>query len=234
MVEAFRNEFATNANQSKAKSVIKQIKKLDKRLYKPRVVEDIFEGMQKRKTDKEEYRRMQYEVETVEEADAQEKFEQAIYEEGEVMDYIRKETALDNKKHDWLAFAKQQSEFYDNVKQYMINLQIDMQDIDTQIEDVLVMVEDANLNAPQGYKVFKQLKELRNKKKEIQKEYNCLVALTKGMTIGEVVDQAYYAVRDIEDIMGVNSEVETVESVEEFEEVDEGEILEIMNINEAV
>ena len=119
------------------------------------------------------------------------------------MEYVRKETVLDGKEHDWLAFARQQSEFYDNVSQYMMNLQLDMDEIEASIEDTLIMIEDANFNVAQGYKAFKQLKDLRNQKKEKQKEYDCLVALTKGISVGEIADQAYYAVQDMEEILEV-------------------------------
>ena len=122
------------------------------------------------------------------------------------MEYVRKETQFDGKKYDWLAFARQQSEFYDNVLQYMVNLQLDMEEIEEAIEDTLVMIEDANFNVTQGYKAFKQLKALRNEKKEKQKEYDCLRALTKGISIEEIADQAYYAVQDIEEILDVTGD----------------------------
>lgn len=103
-----------------------------------------------------------------------------------------------------------------------------MDEIDTKIENTLLLIEDANFNVTQGYKVFKQLKDLRNEKKEKQKEYDCLVALTKGIDVGNISNQAYYAVQEIEDILGTAKE-------EEFQEVSEEEIgqLECV-VNEAV
>lgn len=217
-VEWFKKEFATNANVIKANSVISQMRKLDHRVYHPRQIDDIFDGMKGRETNNREYFHRQNDM--VEEVNTSV--------EEEVMEYVRKETVLDGREHDWLAFAKQQSEFYDNAKQYMINLQIDMDEIDAQIEDTMIMIEDANFNVTQGYKVFKQLKELRNLKKEKQKEYDCISALTNGLSIGAVSDQAYYAVKDIEEILDVTEN-------EEFEEVSEEEIEELEDIvDEAV
>lgn len=215
-VNCFRREFATNANLIKANSVISQMRKLENRTYHPRQIFKIFEGMKGRETEKNEYCRkpVDEEYETKEEV--------------MTMEYSRKDTALDGKVHDWLAFAKQQSEFYDNALQYMMNLKVDMDEIDAQIEETLIMIEDANFNVTQGYKAFKQLKDLRNEKKEKQKEYDCLVSLTKGIDVGDISDQAYYAVREIEEILG------TVEN-EDHEEVSEEEIKELVcNIDEAV
>lgn len=214
-VEWFKKEFATNANVIKANSVIGQMRKLNNRVYRPRQIDEIFDGMKGRETNRSEYLRKQ--EDTVEEVKK--------HEEVAPMEYIRKETALDGREHDWLAFAKQQSEFYDNAKQYMINLHLDMDEIDAQIEDTMIMIEDAKFNVTQGYKVFKQLKELRNLKKEKQKEYDCISALTNGLSIGEVSDKAYYAVKDIEEILEV-----TENGV--FEEVSEDEAEELVDIVE--
>ena len=69
---------------------------------------------------------------------------------------------------------------------------------------------------------------LRNEKKEKQKEYDCLVSLTKGIDVGDISDQAYYAVQEIEEILG------TVEN-EGYEEVSEEEIKELVcDIEEVV
>lgn len=73
----------------------------------------------------------------------------------------RNYTPFDGKENDWLSFARQQSEFYRNAGQYITNLQIDIKEIDTEIENILLEIEDANCNVAQGYKVFKRLKELR-------------------------------------------------------------------------
>lgn len=103
-----------------------------------------------------------------------------------------------------------------------------MKEIDSQKEDTMIMLEDANFNVAQGYKVFMQLKELRNLKKEKQKEYDCISVLTNGLSIGEVSDQAYYAVKDMEEILEVTKN-------EDFEEVSEEEIEELEDIvDEAV
>lgn len=217
-VQCFRREFATNANLIKANSVISQMQKLENRTYHPRHIFKIFEGMNGRETDKNEYCRKL--VDEVEEYETKE--------EVTTMEYSRKDTALDGKVHDWLAFAKQQSEFYDNALQYMMNLKVDMDEIDAQIEETLIMIENANFNVTQGYKAFKQLKDLRNEKKEKQKEYDCLVSLTKGIDVGDISDQAYYAVQEIEEILG------TVEN-EGYEEVSEEEIKELVcDIEEVV
>ena len=88
------------------------------------------------------------------------------------------ETIFDGRKNDWIGFARQQMEFYQNVRQYMVNLQLVMEEIDQDIEEILKNIEDANYNVAQGYKVFKKLKDLRNEKKEKEKELEILRAMT--------------------------------------------------------
>ena len=77
----------------------------------------------------------------------------------------RSYTPFDGKENDWLSFARQQAEFYRNAGHYITNLQIDIKEIDSEIENILLETEDANCNVTQGYKVFKRLKELRLEKK---------------------------------------------------------------------
>ena len=51
----------------------------------------------------------------------------------------------------------------------MVDLQIEIEAIDSAIEEILLQIEDANYNVAQGYKAFKELKHLRNERKEKQK-----------------------------------------------------------------
>lgn len=57
-------------------------------------------------------------------------------------------------------------------------LEIDLEEVVNQIESTLIACEDARYNVAQGYTVFKQLKELRNKRKEIVLELQKVTAIT--------------------------------------------------------
>lgn len=165
-IEYFQNNFGTSANAAKAKQALKCIKGLENRKYRPRKYEKLFENCILRDKDpsKAELRGMQIGYE-----DRKQKFSMEhtyTYEGGEeTMFEERKETPYDGKENDWLAFAKQQAEFYKNAGQYITNLQLDIRELDDEIEAILLKAEDAHCNAAQGYKVFKRLRELRIEKK---------------------------------------------------------------------
>lgn len=42
-------------------------------------------------------------------------------------------TVFDGKQNNWFAFAVQQVQFYRDIRQYIINLQIEIQDIDDRL-----------------------------------------------------------------------------------------------------
>ena len=122
-------------------------------------------------------------------------------EENVIMQYSKQETIFDGKENDWKQFARQQAEFYDNVEQYIYNLQSNLQEIDNEIEHTLEEIEDSNYNVTQGYKVYKQLKDLRNKKKERQRELDCLHILTVKLDCSMMAESMRSCVNEIEEVM---------------------------------
>ena len=195
-LDYFQTSFGTETNIAEAKSIIKQIKKLDHRVYRPRQLPELFEGMKGRETDKKLYLMKKAQEEKQDEC-ADVVLEQ---EGGYNMEYVRKETVYDTKTNDWVEFARQQLEFYQNIPQYMINIQIELDAIDGAIENALVQIEDANYNVAQGYKAFKELKDLRNERKEKQRELQCLKAITEGLDckgMQEIYQNSVSAVEDI-------------------------------------
>lgn len=155
------------------------------------------------------------------------------YEGGEeTMFEERKETPYDGKENDWLAFAKQQAEFYKNAGQYITNLQLDIRELDDEIEAILLKAEDAHCNAAQGYKVFKRLRELRIEKKAKTKELNCLYALTDYMDCDALADTCEDNLAEIKGIMEVQeaNDVTRIQPVEK----EEKEIQVVANIKDMV
>lgn len=49
---------------------------------------------------------------------------------------VKIDTPYDGRENDWLAFARQQAEFYQYAKQYIVNLQIRTEEIDQEIEEI--------------------------------------------------------------------------------------------------
>lgn len=172
-LDYFQKSIGTTANRTKAFTAIKQIEKMSKRVYHPRQLPEIFCGMDERKTDRNAYAEDNMRSYDSEPADENLNDTMGGYQE---MNYS--ETIFDGRKNDWIGFARQQMEFYQNVRQYMVNLQLVMEEIDQDIEEILKNIEDANYNVAQGYKVFKKLKDLRNEKKEKEKELEILRAMT--------------------------------------------------------
>lgn len=232
-IEYFQNNFGTSANAAKAKQALKCIKGLENRKYRPRKYEKLFENCILRDKDpsKEELRGMQIGYE-----DRKQKFSMEhtyTYEGGEeTMFEERKKTPYDGKENDWLAFAKQQVEFYRNAGQYITNLQLDISELDDEIEVILLKTEDAHCNAAQGYKVFKRLRELRIEKKAKTKELNCLYALTDYMdcdALAETCEDNFAEIKGIMEVQEAN-DVMRIQPVEKEEE----EIQVVANIKDMV
>lgn len=174
-LEWYQESFGTKENLDEAKSLMNQIKKLNYRAYKPRQLLHLFEGMEGRKINRDSYITPGHiKKDNTECTDCE---EEGVL----VMDYIKKETVYDERENDWIGFAKEQLAFYQNIPQYMVNLQIAIDTIDQVIEDTLSNIEDANYNVAQGYKAFKELKDLRTERKEKQQELDCLSMLTQGI-----------------------------------------------------
>jgi hypothetical protein len=148
--------------------------------------------MEDRKTDRESYRRRR----ELEKQNTEDEYADSdTYEEKE-MSFM--ETVFDNRENDWLGFARQQMEFYRNAGQYMDNLQIEINTIDEEIEDVMEKIEDANYNVAQGYKVFKELKDLRNERKEKENELQMLRVMTESFDMDAMAEAFSYNVEEIE------------------------------------
>lgn len=216
-IEYFQNNLGTNANVAKAKQALKCIKGLENRKYKPRKYDELFENcvLKDRRLQRDDIR------ETEENKGGE-----------ETMIKERNDTPFDGKENDWLSFARQQAEFYRNARQYITNLQIDMEEIDEEIEAILLETEDANCNVAQGYKVFKRLKELRLEKKAKSEELNCLYTLTDYIDCDALADTCEANLADIKSMMGVSeqSNVTKLQTVEN----DQEEIHVVENVKDMV
>lgn len=198
--ELFRIEWLQKAlggsSISNVEESIKQLGKLKRRRYIPRRLPELFEKTTKRENHQsvtEDRKRGGYDT----------------------MEMVRKETVYDNRENDWLNFAKEQLQFYGNVRQYMINLELDLERIDQEIEVILTGIEDASCNVTQGYKVFRHLKDLRVERRMKDKELSCLEAITRNFDCEAMEEEFRYIAGTVLAI------VEPQKQMEEAEEVDE-------------
>lgn len=194
--EFFQKMIGTSGNVAKVKGFLTEIKKLDTRKYYPRQLQDLFKGMDTRATDRDLYRERFSEREDCREN------ENAVsdmnVEKWREQEMSFTETIFDGKANDWLGFARQQMEFYQNAEQYMVNLQIGIDIIDRSIENVMEQMEEANYNVTQGYKVFKQLKDLRNERKTKERELAVLKIMTECFDLTAMADAFTYNMTEIE------------------------------------
>ena len=206
-IEYFQNNFGTSANVAKAKQALKSMKGLETRKYKPRKYDELFENCAM----KDRHRKkaaMDVEDAGIENTKMKYKAVQTIKDVGgeDFMIEERKYPPYDGKENDWLAFARQQAEFYRNAGQYIENLRITINEIELEIEDILQETEVANCNVAQGYKVFKRLKELRLERKVKSQELNCLYALTDYIDCDALADTCEGAFAEVKEIMNVKDE----------------------------
>lgn len=210
-VECFKNSIGTTENIIKAKDAVKLMKKLDKRRYVPRRLNDIFEGAELRKKDekRENLKVVNFEASQNKIIHLEDFNASSDVESEETMEYTKRETVYDNKKTDWLKYAQMQVEFFADAEQRMCNLNIELDELEDKIEEMLTAIEDANYNVAQGYRAFKWLKELRNARKEKLEELACLDALTAGVDCKGMLEFYEESKARIEEIVGKTGDSKT-------------------------
>lgn len=230
----FQNSIGSGANVAKAKQAVKSIKGFAKRKYKPRKYDELFENcvLKEKKYTRNDFDEMQKEKERIRQDKSMQTMEREC---DKKMIKERQDTPFDGKENDWLQFAKRQAEFYRNAGQYISNLQDDLSLIDQKIERILEDTEDANCNVAQGYKVFKQLKELRLEKKAKMQELDCLYALTDYMDCEALADSCEDNLAEVEQIMNVNAGNNRVlEKEEDFASQNEENMMHLLKSEEFV
>ena len=233
-IEYFQNNFGTNMNVAKAKQALKCIKGLETRKYRPRKYDELFENctLKDKRLQRADIRETEpgYEIPkqrfVVESAQKDEGGEETMLEERNI-------TPFDGKENNWLAFARQQAEFYRNAGQYITNLKMDIREIDEEIEEILLETEDTNCNVTQGYKVFKRLKELRLERKSKSMELDCLYALTDYIDCDAFADTCEANLAEVEGIMGI-SEQNEVENLQLADNEQEEKLHVVENIKDMV
>ena len=211
-LDVFQRTVGNGENVAKAKEAIKAIKGLDNRKYNPRKLNELFENrvVNFATSGKKSYKNtVILKSEPIDDI--------VDRKENEHMELVRKNTIFDGKDNDWMAFAMQQAEFYRNANQYIINLQLDIEDIDEEILDLMEEIDTSNCNVAQGYKLFKKLKELRIKRKEKEKELKCLNMLTGHFDMNEMANECESTANDLEKFL-YPEEIEQ----EEVEDADDG------------
>lgn len=226
-IEYFQNNLGTNANEVKAKQALKSIKGLETRKYKPRKFDELFENciLKDKRLQRADICETEYGYGNRKQGSSA---EATLNGKGgeEPMIEERNSTPFDGKENDWISFAKQQAAFYRNARQYIINLQIEVKEIEDEIEEILLKTEEASCNVTQGYKVFKRLKELRLKRKSKSKELECLYALTDYIDCDALTDTCETNLSEVRSIMGVPEQNEVSKTKEAESGQEESQVVE--------
>lgn len=123
-------------------------------------------------------------------------------------------TAFDRENIDIKRFACQQIEFYKDVKQHIYNLKLDIAEISADIENILYLIESENYKTVDSYKVFKELKLLRNVKKSKERELECCIQMTRKIDcdrLAKILENSYSKV--FAKTVGVEDNSDVVSSV---------------------
>ena len=172
----FTSSIGTTNNVCLVNNAVRSIQHYEASKYKPRVLTGLFNDAPEEIHRKvgcyhnmaKRYNRIQ---DDCPDTDTQWEFEEGA-------DMERTNTIYDGIKMDWDFFVQRQADFFRYAHQHVRNLEIDLEEVDNQIESTLIACEDARYNVAQGYTVFKQLIELRNKRKEIVLELQKVTAIT--------------------------------------------------------
>lgn len=199
-IETFGRIFNTMGLSGILKDANKKLKKMEEREYVPRKLPGLFvQGI----------RLTEVAEENIVDVDD-------YYEEKD-MEYNKYETIFDNQKNDWKTVVKQQAECFENIKQYRINLRIDLDGIEDQIEEMMVLCEDANCNVAQGYKMFKKIKDLRLERKEKIEELNKVETIISCFDCEAMASAYRYCV---DEILGFEEVEEVFEETGDRDEIE--------------
>ena len=227
--EAFSKIFKTGGMESVLRDINHQMENMEIREYLPRQIPGLFVGATKqtsKSVDNAQY-------EEVEQLD----YQDSEYTE-DTMCYERHTTIFDETSICWEEMARQQRDFFANAKQYMINLQIDLEELDNQIEALMENCENMKCNVTQGYKMFKQIKELRLLRKEKIEELNKVSLIAGNFDCEAMADTYQYCIDTMTGESGQDMELESTQELYEENESQQETQLTVINserkIEEAV
>lgn len=209
IAEFYLKNILNNENIDAAIAVLNQIKKLDTRRYKPRVLEELFsDGYTKEfkaVTEWDDNKTLNSSI--IDEED--EIFINSSYEITEQknggchMNIERIATVFDNSDIDLKSYISGQVSFYRDINQHVTNLKLDIKNIDNYIEQLLEEAESSNYNAVQGFKVFKELKGLRLEKTAKVRalhNYEEVCKLINCEKLADVLEKSCEMMQDISEV----------------------------------
>ncbi len=218
-VEMFKKNLGTDGIKAKAVETIKAIRGMKKRKYTAREFAELFDGGVITAKNCREKSRCEIKEESIIRADIAD-----CVKEEKHMEYIKMATPFDGQENDWLSFARKQAEFYENADQYITNLEIEIDEIDEAIAELMNVIEHANCNAAQGYKMFVRLKELSQARTKKDTELRVLYTLTGRFDMPSMMEATRLNAEAIDELINgpiVDMEDDVLEEKDEADDMTE-------------
>lgn len=91
---------------------------------------------------------------------------------------IKKKTSFDQGHRDWINLATEQETFFTEIRQYMVNLEIAIRNMNVEIEEILSCIAATNFNVLQGYMAYRLIRERSKQRAEAVAELKQLKTMT--------------------------------------------------------
>lgn len=112
---------------------------------------------------------------------------QENYSDMEDGDYIP--TRFDGMDTNWNEYVEELISFSSQLRQYRLNLNYMLSEVDKEICDIMHYIEFYNLDAAKGYKTYKMLKDCRLRRRKIKDEYEKVSAAITVFANDDLIDK---------------------------------------------
>ena len=106
-------------------------------------------------------------------------------------------TRFDDMNTDWKWEMENLISFCSQLKQYRVNLNHMLSEVDKEICDIMHYIEFYNLDAAKGYKMYKILKECRLRRRKIKDEYEKVGAAITALANDDLIEKIKTALKQM-------------------------------------
>ena len=104
-------------------------------------------------------------------------------------------TRFDDMNTDWKWEMENLISFCSQLKQYRVNLNHMLSEVDKEICDIMHYIEFYNLDAAKGYKMYKMLKDCRLRRRKIKDEYEKVGAAITALANEDLIEKMKMALK---------------------------------------
>ena len=107
------------------------------------------------------------------------------------------QTRFDNMDTDWNGYIENLISFSSQLKQYRVNLNYMLSEVDKEICDIMHYIEFNNLDAAKGYKVYKMLIGCRMRRRKIKDEHEKVTSAIQVLANDELIEKLKTALKQM-------------------------------------